>query len=107
MKKKNVLRTILVALVTICFSVPGVGLCETEMPSEFRDLKAMQMDLNRRPLDQQERLQPKVRQAELRACQKLREEQRKGVRPENYRQEGGDELLALVQQFDSYCQTLE
>src|SRR5687768_11402495 len=107
MKKPDFFRIMSIASVAFCFSVPGVGLCETEMPSEFRELKAMQMDLNRRPLEQQERLQPKVRQAERQACQKLREEQRKGVRPETYRQEGGDELLALVQQFDSYCQTLE
>ena len=56
----------------------------------------MQMDLHRLPPEKQERLQPKVRQAELQACQKLKEEQRKGVRPETYREEGGAEKSASL-----------
>jgi len=87
--------------------VPSIGFSETEMSGQFRDLKALQTELFRLPADKQERLQPKVREAELQACQKLREEQRKGVRPETYREEGGAELLAFVQQFDYYCQTLQ
>jgi hypothetical protein len=100
---------VLTALIILCFSlgVSDVGFSETEMSTEFRDLKALQMDLHRLPPEKQERLQPKVRQAELQACQKLREEQRKGVRSETYRQEGGDELVAFVQQFGYYCQTLQ
>ncbi len=99
----------LTASITIClgFGIADVGFPETEMASEFRDLKAMQMELHTLPADKQERLQPKVRQAELQACQKLKEEQRKGVRPETYREEGGAELLAFVQQFDHYCQMLQ
>lgn len=91
----------------LCIGFPNVGFSETEMSSQFRDLKALQMDLHRLPPEKQERLQPKVRQAELQACQKLKEEQRKGVRPETYREEGGAELLAFVQQFGYYCQTLQ
>ena len=99
----------LTASITIClgFGVADVGFPETEMASEFRDLKAMQMELHTLPADKQERLQPKVRQAELQACRKLREEQRKGIRQETYRQEGGAELLAFVLQFDRYCETLQ
>jgi len=97
------------AFVASCLGIgiPNICLSETEMSSQFRDLKAMQMDLHRLPPEKQERLQPKVRQAELQACQKLKEEQRKGVRPETYREEGGAELLAFVQQFDHYCQMLQ
>jgi hypothetical protein len=93
----------------LCLGVaaPDISLSETEMSGQFRDLKALQTELFRLPADKQERLQPKVRQAELQACQKLREEQRKGVRPETYRQEGGAELLAFVQQFGHYCQMLQ
>jgi len=93
----------------LCLGVacPDIGFSETEMSGQFRDLKAMQTELFRLPPDKQERLQPKVRQAELQACQKLREEQRKGVRQETYQQEGGAELLAFVQQFDHYCQMLQ
>lgn len=106
---KPLQRIVLTALFASCLglSIPDVGFSETEMSSEYRDLKALQMDLHRLPPEKQERLQPKVRQAELQACQKLREEQRKGVRSETYRQEGGDELVAFVQQFDYYCQTLQ
>jgi hypothetical protein len=79
----------------------------TEMSEQYHGLQQMQKDLHRLPPEKQEQLQPKMRQAELQACQKLREEQRKGVRPETYQQEGGAELLAFVQQFDYYCQTLQ
>jgi nitrate/nitrite-specific signal transduction histidine kinase len=79
----------------------------TEMSEQYHGLQQMQKDLHRLPSEKQEQLQPKVRQAELQACQKLREEQRKGVRPETYQEEGGAELLAFVQQFDHYCQMLQ
>jgi hypothetical protein len=106
---KSLQRLAHTALFASCLglSIPDVGISETQMSSEYRDLKALQMDLHRLPPEKQERLQPKVRQAELQACQKLREEQRKGVRSETYRHEGGDELVAFVQQFDYYCQTLQ
>ena len=106
---KNLQHIMMTALFASCLGLglPDIGFSETEMSTQFRDLKAMQMDLHRLPPEKQERLQPKVRQAELQACQKLREEQRKGVRSETYRHEGGDELVAFVQQFDYYCQTLQ
>jgi hypothetical protein len=87
----------------------GVGDAKaaTEMFEQYHGLQHMQEELHRLPPEKQERLQPNVRHAEHQACQKLREEQRKGVRHETYRQEGGDELVAFVQQFDYYCQTLE
>ncbi len=107
MKQKDLRRLMLTTAFILCLGVPEMVFSETEMSSEFRGLKALQMDLHRLPPDKQERLQPKVRQAELQACQKLREEQRKGVRPETYREEGGAELLAFVQQFDHYCQMLQ
>jgi hypothetical protein len=109
MKQTNLRQGLIVAsfAFSLCLGVPEMGFSETEMSGEFRHLKALQTDLHRLPADKQERLQPKVRQAELQACQKLREEQRKGVRPETYHQEGGAELLAFVQQFDHYCQMLQ
>jgi hypothetical protein len=109
MKQTDLRQVLIVAsfVFSLGLGVPEMGLSETEMSGEFRDLKTLQTDLHRLPADKQERLQPKVRQAELQACRKLREEQRKGVRPETYQQEGGAELLAFVQQFDHYCQMLQ
>lgn len=96
-------------LLTCLLSVFGIddAKAATEMAEQYHGLQQLQKDFHRLPPEKQERLQPKVRQAELQACQKLREEQRKGVRSETYRQEGGDELVAFVQQFDYYCQTLQ
>jgi hypothetical protein len=105
--QKHFWPILLSTVYVFCLGVPGMGFSETEMSGEFRSLKSLQMDLHRLPPDKQERFQPKVRQAELQACQKLKEEQRKGVRPETYQQEGGAELLAFVQQFDHYCQMLQ
>ena len=107
MNQKHLRQIMLSTVYVLCLGAPEMGFSETEMSGEFRSLKALQMDLHRLPAGKQERLQPKVRQAELQACQKLREEQRKGVRPETYQQEGGAELLAFVQQFDHYCQMLQ
>ena len=107
MMRKELREFMVMAAVLLCLGVPQVGFSETEMSTQFKDLKSLQTDLHRLSPEKQERLQPKVRQAELQACQKLREEQRKGVRPETYRQEGGDELVAFVQQFDYYCQMLQ
>jgi hypothetical protein len=109
MIQKQIGQLMLTTSCVLCLSVgvPDIGYSETEMFGQFRDLKALQTELFRLPAEKQERLQPKVRQAELQACHKLREEQRKGVRPETYREEGGAELLAFVQQFDYYCQTLQ
>jgi len=109
MKQTNLRQVLILAFFafSLGLGVPDISFSETEMSGQFRDLKALQMDLHRLPPDKQERLQPKVRQAELHACQKLREEQRKGVPPQTYQQEGGAELLAFVQQFDHYCQMLQ
>lgn len=109
MKQKALRQLMVITSFILCLDVgvPEVGFSETEMSTQFRDLKTLQTDLHRLPPEKQERLQPKVRQAELQACQKLREEQQKGVRSETYRQEGGDELVAFVQQFNYYCQTLQ
>jgi hypothetical protein len=109
MNQANIRQVLIAAsfAFSLGLGVPDISFSETEMSGEFRSLKALQTDLHRLPPDKQERLQPKVRQAELQACQKLREERRKGVRPETYQQEGGAELLAFVQQFDHYCQMLQ
>lgn len=104
----DAMRTTHYVLMGLLF-IYGIGDAKaaTEMSEQYHGLQQMQKDLHHLPLEKQEQVQPKVRQAELQACQKLREEQRKGIRSETYRQEGGDELLAFVQQFDYYCQTLE
>jgi hypothetical protein len=107
MKQKDFQHLILTTTFILCLGVPEMGFSETEMSGEFRSLKALQTDLHRLPPEKQEQLQPKMRQAELQACRKLREEQRKGIRLETYQQEGGAELLAFVQQFDHYCQMLQ
>lgn len=109
MKQTNLRQVLIVAsfAFSLCLGVSDISFSETEMSGEFRSLKALQTDFHRLPPEKQEQLQPKMRLAELQACQKLREEQRKGVRPETYQQEGGAELLAFVQQFDHYCQMLQ
>ena len=67
-------------------------------------LQKLQQEAHKLALERQQRLQPLLHEAERRACAALRKEQRKGVPPATYHQEGGDQFLAFVLQFDRYCQ---
>jgi len=57
--------------------------------------------------EDQARLQPQVRRAELDACKKLREDREKGVGMSDYQDQGGGQFAALVMQFEQYCESLK
>ncbi len=94
----------------------GVGLAETqpagpqakepELYDQFVAMQETQEGLSRLSPEEQERLQSKIRQAELRACQRLRKDRQEGVRDEDYRRQGGNEFVAYALQFEKYCETL-
>lgn len=94
----------------------GVCLAETEPPTSqtqepelydhFMGMQQTQERLPQRSLEEQERLQPQIRRAELQACQRLRKDRQKGVQDGDYRRQGGVEFEAYVLQFEKYCETL-
>ena len=86
-------------------SQPVLG-SEIDMSRHFRELQQLQTEVLRRSPEDQQRVQPMLRQAEKRACGKLQEDQRKGVKPEAYYRQGGAELLAIIMQFSHYCETV-
>jgi len=104
---------------TLCFLLvmPG-GLClaetdstmlqtqEPQLYDHFVGMQQTQERLSQRSLEEQERLQSKVREAELRACQRLRRDRQEGVLEEDYRRQGGEAFVAYVMQFEKYCETL-
>ena len=95
-------------LLMLSFSLvlPAALEAEPDMYGQYQELRQLQTALQRRSLEEQERLQPKMHQAETRACAKLREDQRKGIALETYSRQGDAEFGAFVQQFDRYCDTL-
>lgn len=94
----------------------GVCLAETEPPTpqaqelelydHFVGMKQTQEGLPQRSPEEQERLQPKIRRAELQACQRLRQDRQQGVQEDDYRRQGGDAFVGYVLQFEKYCETL-
>ena len=80
---------------------------EPALYDHFAVMQQTQERLYQRSPEEQERLQPKVREAELRACQRLREDRLTGVGDDHYRQQGGEEFIAYVLQFEKYCETLQ
>ena len=94
----------------------GVALAETEttgaqtkdpeLYDHFVAMQETQEGLSRLSPEEQERLQSKIRQAELRACERLRKDRQEGVRDEDYRRQGGNEFVAYALQFEKYCETL-
>jgi hypothetical protein len=79
---------------------------EPELYDHFVAMQETQQRLSRRSPEEQERLQSKVRDAELQACQRLRQDRQEGVRDDDYRRQGGVEFEAYVLQFEKYCETL-
>jgi len=112
--KGNMMKTF-----TLCFILLfpiAVCLAETEPPAPqlrepqlYDHIVAMQQtqeQLSRLPLEEKERLQPQIRRAELRACERLRRDRQEGVRDDDYRRQGGDIFVAYVLQFERYCERL-
>lgn len=79
---------------------------EPELFDHFVAMQETQERLSKLPPEEQERLQSKVRQAELRACQRLKKDRQDGVQDEDYRRQGGNEFVAYALQFEKYCETL-
>jgi len=101
----------------LCVILPvAVCMAETETPTtsiqeptlydHMLGMRQTQEQLMRRSPEQQERLQPQIRGAELQACQRLKQDRREGVREEDYVRQGGIDFVANVQQFERYCETL-
>jgi len=79
---------------------------EPELYDHYLVLKRMQESLAGRSLEEQAKLQPKIQQAERKACDRFRKERREGVPKEDYRSQGGDEFLVFSHQLEQYCNTL-
>ena len=79
---------------------------EPKLYDHYLDMQQMQMKLGQRTFDEQQRLQPQMHRAELAACQRLKKDREEGVSSERYREQGGAQFYAFVQDFERYCQTL-
>lgn len=82
---------------------------ETGQPTLHDHMRAMEQSQERlmklSPEDQ-DRLQPQVRQAELEACAKLSDDKKKGIGVAEYQAQAGDQFAAFVMQFEQYCKSL-
>jgi hypothetical protein len=79
---------------------------DPELYDHFVAMQETQERLSRLSPEEQERIQPEIRQAELRACQRLRKDRQEGMRDEDYRRQGGNDFVAYALQFEKYCETL-
>jgi hypothetical protein len=84
---------------------PKISAEEPTLRDHFVGLQQMQERLSQRSPEEQSRLQPQIRRAELQACQRVRQDRQEGVRDNDYQLQGGAELLANVLQFERYCET--
>ena len=109
------MRYLLVALIggILCLGLAGTIVhAESDTPppplyDQYRGLQQMQQSLLRRSPEEQARLQPQVQRAVREACRQLARERRANVSSNRYREQGGDEFVAFVMQFEQYCRTLE
>ena len=95
--------------VAVCLAETATPTTKTQEPQLYDHMLGMrqtQEQLSRRSPEEQERLQPQIRRAELQACQRLRQDRQEGVQDNDYQRQGGAELLASVLQFERYCETL-
>ena len=107
--KAFALCCILIFPVAVCLAETEPTMNETREPDLYDHFVAMeqtQEGLSQLSLEEKERLQPKIRSAELRACQRLRRDRQEGVQQDDYRRQGGDVFAAYVLQFEQYCETL-
>lgn len=103
-----------VMILFLLFLCPGVGYSadpeppakaqEPKLYDHYLSLKQMQESLSSRSIEEQTRLQPQLQRAEQQACDRLKRERQEQVPKEEYRQQGGDEFLIFVLQFEQHCQ---
>ena len=107
--KKFILLVVLMCPVAVSSAENAPPPTQTEEPKLYDHFVGMQQTqerLSQRPPEEQKLLQPQVRRAELKACQRLRQDRQEGVPEDEYRRQGGDEFFAYVLQFEQYCKTL-
>ena len=95
--------------VAVCLAGTETPMAETQEPQLYDHMLGMrqtQEQLSRRSPEEQERLQPQIRRAELQACQRLRQDRQEGVREDEYRRQGGDVFVGYVLQFEQYCERI-
>ncbi|MDZ4733375.1 MAG: hypothetical protein SGJ16_07300 [Nitrospirota bacterium] len=79
---------------------------EPKLYDHFVGMQQTEKGLSKRSNEEQARLQPQIRRAELQACQRVRQDRQEGGRDDDYRRQGGDDFVAYVLQFERYCETL-
>ena len=92
-----------------CFGETTPSVSEAIQPTLQDHLRAMEQSqerLMKLSSEDQEWLQPQVRQAELEACAKLGDDQKKGIGVAEYQAQAGDQFAAFVMQFEQYCKSL-
>lgn len=94
------------ALYSADTATPTTQAEEPKLYDHYRSLQRMQESLAGRSLEEQARLQPQIKRAEQKACERLRKERQERVPKEEYRQQGGDQFLVFALQFEQYCETL-
>lgn len=107
--KQFVLLVLLLCPAAVYSAETDVSKTQAEEPKlhdHFVEMQQTQARLSQRSPEEQSRLQPQIRRAELQACQRLRKDRQEGVREDDYHRQGGDEFVANVLQFERYCETL-
>ena len=95
--------------VAVCLAETETPMIKTQEPKLYDQMLGMQQtqeQLLRRSPEEQERLQPQIRRAELQACQRLRQDRQEGVQEDEYRRQGGEVFVAYVLQFEQYCERI-
>lgn len=103
----GVVGAVVFLVVGLAAAEPEQTLSQPDLYDHYRGLQQMQQSLLRRSPEEQARLEPQMQRAEREACRQLARERRTNVSTSLYRQQGGDEFVAFVLQFEQYCQTLE
>jgi hypothetical protein len=101
--KKLVLLMLLMSPVAVCLAETVAPPTQTEEPKLYDhslSLKQRQESMAGRSLEEQTRLQPQIRWAEVRP------ERQERVPKEEYRQQVGDQFLVFAEQLEQYCQTI-
>ena len=109
MMKTFTLCFVLLFPVAVCLAETEPSTTQTREPElrdHFMGMRQTQERLAQLSPEEQTRLQPQIRRAELQACDRLRQDRQEGVPEEDYRRQGGEQFVATVLQFERYCETL-
>ncbi|HSQ52799.1 MAG TPA: hypothetical protein VLL94_16240 [Nitrospiraceae bacterium] len=109
MMKTFALCFCLIFPVAACLAQTETLTTKTQEPQLYEYMLGMrqtQEQVLRRSPEEQERLQPQIRRAELQACQRLKQDRREGVQEDEYRRQGGDVFVGYVLQFEQYCERI-